>query len=704
MKLEISLVRTRVARRLLGLFLLCAVAPVLTFAALSYREVHDGVVDKAREQLRRESRMSVMVIIESLNATANRLKELTGGAAPAGADDALFDALVWEHANGTLEPLRGRLGMLPALDARQRDHLARGMPVLTVGTNNGDENLYFAFTQPSTSARLWAQVSLERFAAGIDVAAGEFVLCVVTMTGTSLVCPDEATARIAASLADQPTATRDWDLSGERLITAHANAFLIPSFAAMPWTVSLTMPFDAATEPLAPYRRTFVLGVLLAVILVFTVSHIEIRRHMAPLAVLTDGTQRLHTGDFSTRVVVESDDEFKALAGSFNEMAGELERQFATLAAFHAIDRAALEGRSALAMADAVLNRACTLLDADHVGLAVATFDADDRWVYHGASAEENGPRSELIDVSADDIASLSGRSPHLWITAGSPLPGYCGQLQVAGAELLVYPILRTGVPFGALIVARSAGDATPQGALELGRQLADQFALGLSNTYMLDELHALSVGSLTALARTIDAASPWTGGHSERVTQCAVEIGRRMGLDDGDLVRLRHGGLLHDIGKIGIPAAILDKTSRLTNEELAVMQSHPVLGASIVQSVRAFRDLVPLVMHHHELLDGSGYPHGLHGDQIPQLVRILTVADVYDALVSDRPYRAGLSPEAALETLFDGIGRKFEPLAVTALEQMIREQWRANDQPVAPGGDQQKAAPANLTWEETFV
>ena len=350
---------------------------------------------------------------------------------------------------------------------------------------------------------------------------------------------------------------------------------------------------------------------LLAVILVFTVSHVQIRRRMAPLADLEDGTRRLQDGDFTSRVLVTSDDEFSTLATSFNRMADELQRQFETLAAFHAVDSAALEGRSAGAMAEAVLQRTCTLLDATHVGLAVATFDDDERWCYHGASAGE-APISDVIYPSGDELRQLLGSPNHLMITAGMPAPSFCRLTGTDHGEAVVYPILRSGVPFAILVVSRPRNSGAPERSMALGRQLADQFALGLANAHMLQELHALSVGSLTALARTIDAASPWTGGHSERVTQCAVEIARRMGLNDEDCTRLQHGGLLHDIGKIGIPVAILDKAGRLTDDELVVMQSHPVIGAGIVQTVRAFRDFVPLVMHHHELLDGSGYPHGL--------------------------------------------------------------------------------------------
>jgi putative nucleotidyltransferase with HDIG domain len=190
-----------------------------------------------------------------------------------------------------------------------------------------------------------------------------------------------------------------------------------------------------------------------------------------------------------------------------------------------------------------------------------------------------------------------------------------------------------------------------------------------------------MSLGALTALARTVDAASHWTAGHSERVTTHAVEIARRLGLDSGAITKLRQGGLLHDIGKLGVPATILDKPGALTLDELSVMQSHPAIGASIVKSIPAFRDLVPLVLHHHELLDGSGYPARLSGVEIPELVRILTVADVFDALVSNRPYRHGLEIEIALGILVKDAGTKFDARAVEVLRDMVAGGWASPDE-----------------------
>src|SRR5206468_8382401 len=142
------------------------------------------------------------------------------------------------------------------------------------------------------------------------------------------------------------------------------------------------------------------------------------------------------------------------------------------------------------------------------------------------------------------------------------------------------------------------------------------------------------------------------TAGHSERVTAFAVEIARRLGLGEAELMQLHRGGLLHDIGKIGVPRELLEKQAPLTRDERRRMEAHTTTGARILAPIASFGDVIPLVRSHHELLDGSGYPDGLRGDEIPPLVRILTVADVFDALVSERPYRTAWPAELALGEL----------------------------------------------------
>ena len=188
----------------------------------------------------------------------------------------------------------------------------------------------------------------------------------------------------------------------------------------------------------------------------------------------------------------------------------------------------------------------------------------------------------------------------------------------------------------------------------------------------LVDELEDLSWSTITTLARTIDAKSHWTAGHSERVSQMAVLIARTMGLPDDELERLHRGGLLHDIGKIGIPVHILDKDGRLNDEEMQTMKDHVTIGARILEPLKALADVLPIVLYHHERIDGLGYPEGLSGSDIPLLARILCVADTFDALQSDRPYRPGRNAEESLEVIVACSGTQFDPEAVEAFVEVM--------------------------------
>jgi putative two-component system response regulator len=167
----------------------------------------------------------------------------------------------------------------------------------------------------------------------------------------------------------------------------------------------------------------------------------------------------------------------------------------------------------------------------------------------------------------------------------------------------------------------------------------------------LVDELDSAEA-VVFALARTVEAKSPYTKGHSDRVTYYAVALAEKLGLVDDDLALLRKGAMLHDIGKISVPDAILDKPGLLTDEEYEVVKLHTVQGARILEPLQSMRSVVPFVRSHHERIDGQGYPDRLAGEEIPLLVRILSIADIYDSLASARPYRAAIPHEACLEIL----------------------------------------------------
>ncbi len=194
-------------------------------------------------------------------------------------------------------------------------------------------------------------------------------------------------------------------------------------------------------------------------------------------------------------------------------------------------------------------------------------------------------------------------------------------------------------------------------------------------------KLEQLNWGALRALARAVDAKSSWTAGHSERVTRLALRIGKKMGLSQEELEDLHRAGLLHDIGKIGTPIEIIDKAGKLTAEEYRVVRNHPLKGANILEPITEYARVIPMVLEHHERFDGSGYPNGLAGAEISLGGRILAVADFFDALVSDRPYRAGIPVEKVIEIIKEGSGTDFDPHVVEAFLMVVAEEDIAKKQ-----------------------
>jgi len=164
------------------------------------------------------------------------------------------------------------------------------------------------------------------------------------------------------------------------------------------------------------------------------------------------------------------------------------------------------------------------------------------------------------------------------------------------------------------------------------------------------------------ALSGALDAKDKYTAGHSRRVMEYSVGIAKRMKLPEEEIYKLKISALLHDIGKIGVPDVILHKESGISDKEFAEIKKHPKIGANIIKAIGTFKELVPIVYHHHERFDGLGYPDGIYGEQIPQFARIISIADSFDAITSTRPYRKALRIEHALLEIELNGGKQFDP------------------------------------------
>jgi HD-GYP domain-containing protein (c-di-GMP phosphodiesterase class II) len=224
-------------------------------------------------------------------------------------------------------------------------------------------------------------------------------------------------------------------------------------------------------------------------------------------------------------------------------------------------------------------------------------------------------------------------------------------------------PLVCDGRWLGAMLaINRTVDEDFSSVEVKFLRAVADRITTFLESQRLYDDLADLFMGMLHALVSSIDAKDPYTCGHSTRVAVIGRRIAQQAGMSPAECQRVYLSGLLHDVGKIGVPDDILCKPGRLTNEEFDKLRGHPEIGAKILGHIRQVEDLIPGVLYHHERFDGRGYPRKLAGDNIPVLGRILCVADGFDAMTSTRTYRAALPVKVALAEVRRCAGTQFDP------------------------------------------
>jgi len=209
---------------------------------------------------------------------------------------------------------------------------------------------------------------------------------------------------------------------------------------------------------------------------------------------------------------------------------------------------------------------------------------------------------------------------------------------------------------------------------LSLFTSLADQAAIALDNSRLYRELEEMFFQTADSLADAIEKRDPYTGGHTQRVTLYSQAIAKYLQLNPLERKWLKIASVLHDIGKIGIEDKILKKPARLNLEEFDLIKNHSDIGAKIIEHIRQLKEIIPGVKYHHEQLDGKGYPEGLKGEEIPLLAKIVAVADTYDAMTTDRPYRKSMEKEMAIEELKRCSGTQFDKEVVEAFIQAYQK------------------------------
>lgn len=213
-----------------------------------------------------------------------------------------------------------------------------------------------------------------------------------------------------------------------------------------------------------------------------------------------------------------------------------------------------------------------------------------------------------------------------------------------------------------------------PSELLMIVNAATEYHQLKSDNDQLIDDLKELFSGTINAIVEALDAKDSFTMGRSRRVTFLSIKMARYFNLKPEEFGKLELAGLLHDIGMIGIPEDVLNKTENLTIEEYELVKKHVEHGVKILEDIKQLKDVVEIIKFHHERYDGNGYPHKLKGNEIPLNARIIAIADAYDSLVSNRIYREGLSHEEALQKIIEQSGSQFDPEVVKAFNSIISE------------------------------
>jgi len=241
--------------------------------------------------------------------------------------------------------------------------------------------------------------------------------------------------------------------------------------------------------------------------------------------------------------------------------------------------------------------------------------------------------------------------------------------------SLMLCPVIGKVRVIGVLVVAdKEGGEEFFSSDSKLLMAISSQAGLAVENALLYAELESLLVGAIRSLVKALEASSCWTAGHTERVTEYAVGIGRVMRLPDEAVEKLKISALLHDIGKIATPKEILNKGEQLNAEEWLEIKRHPGLGAEILVELKQFREIILSIKYHHEHWDGRNGIFGLKGEDIPLMARILSVADAFDAMTSDRPYRQKMSKDIAVNEIRRCSGTQFDPSVVEAFNVWVQD------------------------------
>lgn len=718
MKIETAFFRTKVARRIFILFGSCAFISIIVVATFSFFNITRILNDQSKEWLLDRTRVMTTGIFEFIKVLRIEMENAAVAITPSSPDplrlvpqnlkshlEKHFLGMIIINETGRSIPLFGETRNFPVLTPKEKDGILSGNAFLSTEYAPGSpvDRIFMGVaggTESLKNAILMAEINIEPVVfMGLDEPP--------VPVGVELCLLDDdyhliySTPNLPISFLEQVKLKREnalkknaetidaaldqfeWFYGEKKYLSSKRPIFIASDFSprnSKNWHLFLSHPKKEILKTISdPLQLALIFLIVIIPILFFVwlLSSNVIRRSLVPLERLKEGTERIARKEFSSRVIVKSRDEFEEVAESFNSMASQLGRHFKTLTTVAEIDRAVLSVLDKEKIVDTVLNRMREVFPCNAVSVTMIDSKSAERaQTYLRDGQVEQERLLEMVEIKPQDIQSLYDNPVTLRLESGEVWPGYLLPLAKRGSKsFLILPIFIKQELAGIVSLGYLQPPELTQEDLDQARQLADQVAVAFSNVRLIEELDRLNWGTLRALARAIDAKSSWTAGHSERGTRLALQIGEKMGLSKEDIDDLHRGGLLHDIGKIGISPEILDKPGKLTDEERQMMNRHVTMGARILEPIAAYAKVIPIVLQHHECFDGKGYPDGLAGEAISLGARIFAVADRFEALTSERPYRKALHHKHAVQYIKKRAGTEFDPKVVQAFLESLAEE-----------------------------
>lgn len=687
----ISIHNSPVFRRIFLAVLTSSLLPILVLAIITYTSVKGSLEHEVAQRLRHASKNAGMALLSHLNdldyslsqaAVKFRVDHPGLTRLPFDHSRLLQSSFLQVYACQSSQPPLQQDG-LPKLSPAGSSRLAAGEPWLEY-QHPGDHRLqlWLWTNGRDTDNRpiyLAGQIDL----AQLKYFALSFVppMAAMELTDFNLVPLQE---NQGASILN-PLALKSRRHSAAGLISTedsaqqaklfnHWQLFLKASFGSPSWYILVGEKQSEAYASLYRFRNYGLLTCALTLWFILLASSILTRRTLGPLDTLQESVHLLSSGQFRNLPEIHSRDEFADLGRCFRQMAGTIAHQIDCQKQMAGTVRNILAALDEQKVVQALLQGLGQIVSADLGSLVLFPSNPADPalcWV-NTPTDGHNILQSHTLSLSTHEYLRLELAQNLCCRIEPKEFPCLLHHLQVTGQNAcFAFPVAVKDQLKACVLLVYEQGEPNAEDAIHT-RQLADQLGVAVSNVSLVDELDDLNYGILVALARTVDANSQWTHGHSERVTLYALALADQLGISKAAKADLHRAGLLHDLGKVAIPSEILNKTGKLTQEEYAQMKKHPEYSARILEPIRVFDRVRPIVEQHHERFDGQGYPHGLRGEEIQLGARILAVADVYDALFSDRPYRDGWSQERVLEYIEQEAGKAFDPLVVEALSAAI--------------------------------